>query len=61
MFRKSFLSKVTVVIFVLLMSNIVFATQNTQIIPGSQGEDMNFENLTRGLYYNGTDFYLILD
>ena len=61
MLKKSFLSKVTVLIIVLLMSSMVFATQNTQITPGSQSEDMNFANLTRGLYYNGTDFYLILD
>ena len=61
MIKKSLFSKVLIVVFVLLMSNMTFATQETHITPGSQGEDMSFNNLTRGLYYNGTDFYFILD
>lgn len=61
MLKKSFVSKILIAIFVLLMSNMAFATQEVQITPGSQGESMDFTNLTQGLYYNGTDFYFILE
>ncbi len=50
MIKKHFLSRVLVVFFVLFISNICFATQNTQVTPGSQSENMDFSNLTRGLY-----------
>ena len=59
--NKSLVSKAMFLIFVLVLSFTSFATNNGSIIPGSQSEDMDFSNLTRGLYNNGTDFYYILD
>lgn len=57
---KRFLSKFFVcVISIFMVSQISFATSS--LAPGSDGPNMDFSNVTQGLYYNGADFYFLLD
>ena len=56
---KKILSKFFVCLLILLMTQFAYATSS--IAPGSETPNMDFSNVTQGLYYNGSDFYFLLD